>query len=55
MVFYFSATGNSMYVARQIEKDPISIPQAIHSGNQEYVADSIGIVAPIYGMSFRPW
>lgn len=27
MIFYFSATRNSMYVARQIEKDPISIPR----------------------------
>lgn len=54
MVFYFSATGNSMYVARQIEKDPISIPQAIHNGDQEYVADSIGIVAPIYGHELPP-
>ena len=49
MVFYFSATGNSMYVARQIEQDPVSIPQIIHSKNQEYTADRIGIVAPVYG------
>lgn len=49
MVFYFSATGNSMYVARQIEENPLSIPQVIHNSNQEYAADSIGIVSPIYG------
>lgn len=49
MVFYFSATGNSMYVARQIEENPVSIPQAIHNNCQEYTAESIGIVAPVYG------
>ena len=54
MVFYFSATGNSMYVARQIEENPVSIPQIIHRGNQEYAADSIGIVAPIYGHELPP-
>lgn len=54
MVFYFSATGNSMYVARQIEKEPVSIPQAIHDKKQEYIADSIGIVAPVYGHELPP-
>lgn len=49
MVFYFSATGNSMYIARRIEKEPVSIPQAIHNKKQEYIADNIGIVAPVYG------
>lgn len=49
MIFYFSGTGNSMYVARQIEENPVSIPQIIQNENQEYAADSIGIVAPIYG------
>lgn len=46
MIFYFSATGNSMYAARQIEENLISIPQAIHNDCQEYTAESIGIVAP---------
>lgn len=49
MVFYFTGTGNSLYIAKQIENAPISIPQAIHSEKQEYSADSIGIVAPVYG------
>lgn len=29
MVFYFTATGNSLYVAKQLERDPVSIPQII--------------------------
>ena len=49
MIFYFTGTGNSLYIAKQIEANPISIPQIIHKENQEYFADSIGIVAPIYG------
>ena len=53
-VFYFSATGNSMYVARKIEENPISIPQAIHDHCLEYTAESIGIVAPIYGHELPP-
>lgn len=54
MVFYFSATGNSMYVARQIEEKPISIPQVIHNGSQEYTAEAIGVVAPVYGHELPP-
>ena len=38
-----------MYVAEQIEENPISIPQAIHNECQEYTDKSIGIVAPVYG------
>ena len=30
MLFYFTGTGNSLYVARQIEETPISIPQVLH-------------------------
>ncbi len=29
MVFYFTATGNSLYVAKCIDEYPVSIPQAI--------------------------
>lgn len=54
MVFYFTGTGNSLYIARQIEKDPISIPQVIHREHQEYTTDSIGIVAPVYGHEVPP-
>ena len=49
MVFYFTGTGNSLYIARQIEDDPVSIPQVMHNESQEFSADSIGIVAPVYG------
>lgn len=49
MVFYFTGTGNSLYIAKQIEEEPVSIPRAIHREPLEFTADSIGIVAPVYG------
>ena len=32
MIFYFTATGNSLYVARQLENEPISIAKAKNDG-----------------------
>lgn len=49
MVFYFTATGNSLFVAKQLEENPISIPQIIHSGAMTFKDDTIGIVCPLYG------
>lgn len=49
MVFYFTGTGNSLYIAKQIENDPVSIPQIISGECLEFTSDSIGIVAPVYG------
>lgn len=48
MVFYFTATGNSLYVARQLEEDPISIPQIMNQDNLEFEDKTIGIVSPIF-------
>ena len=47
MVFYFTATGNSMYVAKSLEENIFSIPQEIQ-GNCGFKDDTIGIVCPIY-------
>lgn len=49
MLFYFTGTGNSLYVAKNIENNPISIPQIINKQEQSYKGDRIGVVAPIYG------
>ena len=49
MVFYFTGTGNSLYVAKQLDAEQVSIPQAIHEKNTVYEADSIGVVCPVYG------
>lgn len=49
MVFYFTGTGNSLYVAKQIEKVLFSIPKVMKEEISEFTSDSIGIVAPVYG------
>lgn len=48
MVFYFTATGNSLYIAKKISKNPKSIPQVIKQENLIFTADKIGIVCPVY-------
>ena len=48
LLFYFTATGNSLYVAKQLESDPISIPQELRKTDRHYKADSIGIVCPLF-------
>ncbi|MCC8160917.1 MAG: EFR1 family ferrodoxin [Oscillospiraceae bacterium] len=49
MIFYFTGTGNSLYAAKELDTDLISIPQAIHKSVQIYSAEKIGIVCPVYG------
>ena len=49
MVFYFTATGNSLYVAKELEAAPISIAQAIYDQTKVYRAEQIGIVCPVFG------
>jgi len=47
-IFYFTATGNSLAVAKHIGGTLISIPQVVDSDNLHYKDDAIGIVFPIY-------
>lgn len=49
MVFYFTATGNSLYVAKELDTHPVSIAHAFHSRDKLYRADSIGVICPIFG------
>lgn len=53
MIFYFTATGNSLYVARRIAEkfgERIeSIPAVLRGGTTEFSDDMIGIVCPVYG------
>ena len=48
MLFYFTATGNCLHVARQFDKNPISIPQVINNDNLVFEDEKIGIVWPVY-------
>lgn len=54
MVFYFTGTGNSLYAAKKIEDNPISIPQIIRHADLHFSADSIGVVTPVYGHEVPP-
>nr|WP_294493002.1 EFR1 family ferrodoxin [uncultured Mediterraneibacter sp.] len=49
MIFYFTGTGNSLYIAKRLDSNPLSIPQVIHQPKLEFAADKIGIVSPVYG------
>ncbi len=49
MIFFFTATGNSLYVAKKLDTQIVSIAQAIHDKNKTYRADSIGTVCPVFG------
>ncbi|MGN0189398.1 MAG: EFR1 family ferrodoxin [Candidatus Cryptobacteroides sp.] len=46
IVFFFTATGNSLFVAKQLSDNPLSIPQELKKESVEYVADEIGFVFP---------
>lgn len=54
MIFYFTGTGNSLYAAKQLDRECISIPQVMKSGTREFTADRIGIAAPVYGHEVPP-
>jgi len=47
-LFYFTATGNSLAVAKQFEGELISIPQVMKNGLLEYTDQEIGIVFPVF-------
>ncbi|MDR2939245.1 MAG: 4Fe-4S dicluster domain-containing protein [Clostridiales bacterium] len=47
-IFFFSATGNSLAVAKQFGGNLISIPQVINDSKTQYKDDVIGLVFPIY-------
>lgn len=49
MVFYFTGTGNSLYAAKMLDDEIVSIPQIVNSENLVFQSDKIGIVCPVYG------
>lgn len=46
MIFYFTATGNSLSVAKELSENIYSIPQS--KGHQVFQDEMIGIVCPVY-------
>lgn len=51
LVFYFTATGNSLFIAKSLSDEPLSIPQELKKSNLSYEADEIGFVFPDYAAS----
>lgn len=49
MNFYFTGTGNSLYAAKQLDKENYSIPQISNQNGLIFSAETIGVVCPIYG------
>ena len=48
MVFYFTATGNSLYAAKHFSDAPVSIPQIMRWTQRQFSDETIGIVCPVY-------
>lgn len=48
MIFYFTATGNSLTVAKQLDSELYSIPQEMKKTNRFYEGETIGIVCPTF-------
>lgn len=48
MIFYFTATGNSLAVAKQLDTELYSIPQEMKKTNRSYEDETIGIVCPTF-------
>ena len=41
MVFYFTGTGNSLYIAKQLAEHPISIPQAMKQDTLDFTDKTV--------------
>ncbi len=47
-IFYFTGTGNSLYIAKSLSNDIYSIPQLLEKDGVTYKDDIIGFVFPVY-------
>lgn len=47
-IFYFTGTGNSLYIAKSIGGEIHSIPRVLKEGTKEFRDDAIGFVFPCY-------
>ena len=48
IIFYFTATGNSLYVAKRLGGELCSIPRMMKEGKREFSDDAIGVVFPCF-------
>ena len=54
-VLYFSSTGNSLYLAKRIGGDVISIPRCIENERYVFEDGEVGMVFPDYGLCVPPF
>ncbi len=54
-ILYFTATGNSLYVAKRLGGTLLSVTQQIKLENFVYKDDKIGIIFPVYGLSISQY
>ena len=50
-IFYFTATGNSLYVAKRFEGELYSIPKILKTKQLIFEDEKIGIIFPCYGFT----
>lgn len=54
-ILYFTATGNSLYIAKSFGAEIISIPTMVKADSLEFTDDKIGIIFPIYSNKVMPY
>lgn len=47
-IFYFTATGNSLSVAKKLGGELLSISQLVKEGRVDFADEVIGIICPVY-------
>lgn len=50
-IFYFTGTGNSLYIAKKFGGELYSIPQVLKEETHIFEDEKIGIIFPTYGLS----
>lgn len=50
-IFYFTGTGNSLYIAKRFNGELYSIPQVLKGKQYVFEDEKIGIIFPTYGFS----
>ncbi|WP_407377275.1 EFR1 family ferrodoxin [Methanobrevibacter sp.] len=47
-ILYFTATGNNLYISKQLGGELLSIPQLVKDGIYDFEDDIVGIVFPVF-------
>ncbi|MFI3262241.1 MAG: EFR1 family ferrodoxin [Rikenellaceae bacterium] len=54
-ILYFTATGNSLYIAKSFGAKIVSIPAMVKADTIEFTDDKIGVVIPVYSNKVMPY